>query len=265
MKTSALALLIAFVPLLSRAAGAEDSAIEPPIAAGEISRALSLLAPADGWSLKPDQKTEFDTRSWALEALADGSEIFTFKGKTPEQKRAVLRDKGNLSSVSAYTLQSLGKKDQREDSASVVFHKGRLYALTKCTDNGGADGRDCLTVTRQVCEFVKEPAVEFPKKLSDELKVIEVRALATILTLRGADHQLENVSKHGNRLGLKDPLQTTKGKLTAKDKAKAVAAHKRAKELCEIADLGGGGAKVAALRSATPEGMNSAADPADKK
>ncbi len=241
-----LVFVAAFFPAAARA---QTTAHEPPAAAAEIDRALKLLNPAPGWSIKADQKVEFDARDWSLETLADGSEIFTFKGRAQEQKRVILRDNGQLSSISAYTL-AAGAKPAREESSSVVFHKGRVHALTKCTDAGGKEGRDCLTVTPGVCEYVNGPALGFPAKLSEELKVLEVRALATILTLRGADHQLENVSRHGSRLGLKDPLQTTKGKLSGKDKSAAGKARERARDLCRAAALDGSPTSVAS-RGAT--------------
>lgn len=226
-----------------------DTAPAIPIAGDELQRALSLLTPATGWSITPDQKAAFDTKLWNLESLTDGSEIFTLLEPKPsvEQKRVILRDKGVLSSVSAYTLDPLQKGAMKEQSSSVVFHKGRLYALTQCSDNGDKAGRDCLTVTKNVCEFVNQPQRELPAKVSDELKVVEVRALATILTLRGVNHQLENVAKHGNRMGLKDPMQTTKGKLIAKDQAKAKSTRQRALELCRTAALNRDDAKIAAL------------------
>ncbi|MCM2283106.1 MAG: hypothetical protein NDI61_14785 [Bdellovibrionaceae bacterium] len=238
------ALLALSVPALSvKAHGAGPSTVEPATP-DDLRHALTLLTPAKGWSIASDQHAVFDAKLWSREALNDGSEIFTAQmdGKSApsdaspvsEQKRVILRDGTNLSSVSAYALTREKTGALTEASSSIVFHKGRLYALTRCEDQGGAKGRDCLTVTRQLCEYARAPG-EMPTRLSDELKVIEVRALATILALRGPDHQLENVARHGSRMGLKDALQTTKGKFLAKKKEIQSKALARARSLCELA------------------------------
>jgi hypothetical protein len=77
----------------------------------------------------------------------------------------------------------------------------------------------------------------FPKKVADQLKVLEVRAIATILAMRGPEHQLDNLAKHGNRLGLNNPLQTTKGKLTSKDVKVVDQAKNVARQICQAAHL----------------------------
>lgn len=212
-----------------------------PVEPAEIQHALSLLPPTKGWSIGDKQRVAADSQLWSTETLEDGSEIFTARASSAEleHKRVILRDGANVSSISFYILtkSKSSRGPAHEESASIVFHKGRLHALTKCSDNGDKSGRDCLTVSRLVCGFVKAPEADLPKALNDELKVLEVRALATILTLRGAEHQLENVSRHGGRMGLKDPLQTTKGKLTAKDGGKRARALDRARELCRLSKL----------------------------
>lgn len=213
--------------------------VSQPIAQPTIERALAFLNPAKGWSVNASQKVEFDQKIWAREALSDGSEIFSLqtRAQDEEQKRAILRDGENVSSISSYQLEPAkkGKKNQEERSASVVFFKGDLFAITQCRDDGTKLGRNCLTVTPDVCEYVKQAAAaeaEVPSKVSEQLKVLEIRALATILTLRGPNHQLENVARHGNRLGLNNPLQTTKGKLISKNKDLVKRVKADAQSLC---------------------------------
>lgn len=213
-------------------------AISAPVPKPTVEKALAFLNPAKGWSVNATQRVDFDQKLWTREALGDGSEIFSYqaaKSKEEEQKRAILRDGENLSSISSYQLAPAkkGAKIQEERSASVVFHKGDLFAVTQCRDDGTKLGRNCITVTPDVCEYVKEEEPkEFPKKVSEQLKVLEIRALATILTLRGTNHQLENVARHGNRLGLNNPLQTTKGKLISKNKDLVKRVKADAKALC---------------------------------
>jgi hypothetical protein len=215
-----------------------------------IDKALTFLNPALGWSVNAKQKVDFDDKIWSKEALSDGSEIYKMVA-TPagveEEKRVILRDGENVSSITSFALsKDEKKKTVHEESASVIFHKGSLYAVTQCRDENDKAGRNCLTVTRELCSYVAKPATEFPKVVGDQLKVLEVRALATILALRGADHQLENMAKHGNRLGLKNPLQTTKGKLTAKDAKFVEKVRGEARAICQASNLDSDSKAVAA-------------------
>ena len=238
---AALVSVSAFSKEIRMAPPSKAAPLSLPVTQAVAQKSLTFLNPAQGWSIDGKQKVEFDAKLWKKEALSDGSEIYNFVGKQGEkedQKRVILREGENLSSISSFRLlKDKGKTEIHEESASVVFHKGDLYAVTQCRDENTKDGRNCLTVTRQICGFVTEPAKELPKSISDQLKVIEVRALATILTLRGPDHQLENLAKHGNRLGLKNPLQTTKGKLTAKDEKLVSKVREEARSICQSANL----------------------------
>lgn len=233
-------LLVSTALLSLSAVAAQESPVSPslPVPKSAVEKALLFLNPAKGWSVNSTQKVDFDQKLWTREALADGSEIFSYqtaKVSEEEQKRAILRDGENLSSISSYQLAPLkkGKKAQEERSASVVFLKGDLFAITQCRDDGTKLGRNCITVTPDVCDYIKaEQTVEVPSKVSEQLKVLEIRALATILTLRGTSHQLENVARHGNRLGLNNPLQTTKGKLISKNKDLVRRVKTDAKALC---------------------------------
>ncbi len=224
--------------------------VQLPVDKAIVDKALGFLNPAVGWSVNAKQKVDFDNRIWSKEALSDGSEIYKMVA-TPagveEEKRVILRDGENLSSITSFSLNKDSKKKTvHEESASVIFHKGALYAVTQCRDENDKAGRNCLTVTREVCAYVAKPAAQFPKVIGDQLKVLEVRALATILALRGADHQLQNMANHGNRLGLKHPLQTTKGKLTAKDTKFVEKVRAEARSICQASNLDSDNKTVAA-------------------
>lgn len=211
------------------------------IAPEQLERGAHFLTATTGWNLNKNEQIEFDQRLWSLEKLSDGSEIYTLKAdlaNNPREKRVVLRAGSSLSSISSYILKPMKTKGNRllkstaEEAASVLFHQGALYAVTQCHDRGDNRGRDCLTASRNVCEFVRNPKSELPKHVTEELKVLEVRALATILALRGAEHQLDNLARFGDRMGLKDALQTTRGKLTAKDAMARSKAIQQARALC---------------------------------
>ena len=159
---------------------------------------------------------EFDKAKWKVEREGDGTELFTAKTGI-EVRLAAMRDTGgSLESVTTYQLKSGEAKDKPESAASVFFSKGKLAAYVTCEDSAEKDsiGRICVTATPKLCQGLRAGNGVAPDALK-ELESYEMKALAVILTLRGADHQLENVVRSGNRLGLKTALQTTKGQLIA--------------------------------------------------
>ena len=163
---------------------------------------------------------------------------------------AIIRSQttSSIESFTAYSLRAntstAGTKP--ETSASVFFESGKLKAFTICEDAGGKDslGRTCVTATPKLCENLKKSdAIQ-----TDTLKAVdtfEMRAIATILTLRGPDHQLDNVVRTGNRLGLKSAMQTTKGQLLALSK-------QIAKDATDAANVSATAIATAELSDGTP-------------
>jgi hypothetical protein len=170
----------------------------------------SLAVTADG-------KIKADSSQWKIEKEGDGTELFT-SIKTPQARAAVLRNSGGMESFTAYILKGppKGSDVKPENASAVFFDKGKLSAITLCEDTGEKDsfGRTCVTATPKLCQTLHK-AETVAEETIKEIDLFEMRALATILTLRGPDHQLENVVRAGNRLGLKSSLQTTKGQLMA--------------------------------------------------
>ena len=205
--------------------------------ASDFTRIAKLVQLPDPVKIANDGKLVIDKSKWASSKEADGTELLTSKVKEPAEARiAVIRSQttSNIESFTAYSLKGAGAVSgtKQESSASVFFDNGKLKAFTVCEDSGSKDsiGRTCVTATPRLCENLKKSdPIE-----ADTLKVVdtfEMRAIATILTLRGADHQLDNVVRTGNRLGLKSSLQTTKGQLMAFSKqiAQDVAAQEAEK------------------------------------
>lgn len=163
--------------------------------------------------------SEFDKSAWSIEKQDDGTELYTFK-KKPEARAAVMRaGDGTLESITTY--KTAGKT---ETAASMTFEKGVARSFTSCEDAGGKDfGRVCVTATRELCGALKAGTLQAEQL--KETDTAEMRALAILLTLRGADHQLDNMVRSGNRLGLKTALQTTKGQILAMAKEVAIEQH----------------------------------------
>lgn len=189
--------------------------------ASDFTRIAKLVKLPDPVKIGSDGKLVVDKSKWLSSKEADGTELLTSKIKEPAEARiAVIRSQttSNIESFTAYSLKGAGiiSGTKQESSASVFFDNGKLKAFTICEDSGSKDsiGRTCVTATPRLCENLKKSdPIE-----ADTLKAVdtfEMRAIATILTLRGADHQLDNVVRTGNRLGLKSSLQTTKGQLMA--------------------------------------------------
>lgn len=166
-------------------------------------------------NVKPDKK------NWLAEKEEDGTELFTLKAKKSADssvRAAALKGKdGKLESLTAYKLTDVKKSSSKEEDASTVFFESsKLAALTSCEDReaSGAPGRICVTATTKLCSALQN-GTGVTAEILKEMDAYEMRALAIVLTLRGSDHQLDNVVKTGNRLGLKSALQTTKGQLMA--------------------------------------------------
>jgi hypothetical protein len=172
--------------------------------------------------------SEYDKKAWSIETQDDGTELYTLKSKSqsksksksktkkkPEARAAIMRDKkGDLESMTAYELSDkLSGGD--ETAGAMIFETGRLRAFTSCETENSV-GRVCVTATPDLCHALKAGNVR-PEEMK-QMETYEMRALAILLTLRGTDHQLDNMVKSGNRLGLKTALQTTKGQLLALSK-----------------------------------------------
>ena len=190
--------------------------------ATEFERITQLVKLPYPVTITHDGELRADKSKWTSSKESDGTELLTSKEKEPAEARvAVIRSKTTLESFTSYSLKAAatGTTTKPETSSSVFFDQGKLAAFTMCEDSGGKDslGRTCVTATPKLCQDLKksEPIEEDTMKKVDSF---EMRAIATILTLRGADHQLDNVVRTGNRLGLKSALQTTKGQLVALSK-----------------------------------------------
>ena len=164
---------------------------------------------------------EIDSAKWSKEKDEEGTDLYTVKMGDETKAAAMKTSDGALEAFMSYTLKKdpadkAAKKPGEENSSAVFFSKGRLTAFTSCEDDNEKDpiGRICITATEKLCQGLRSGEGVTPDALT-EVESFETRALAGILTLRGADHQLENVVKSGNRLGLKSGLQTTKGQLMA--------------------------------------------------
>ncbi|RYZ75757.1 MAG: hypothetical protein EOP05_06980, partial [Proteobacteria bacterium] len=174
-----------------------------------------LLVTPSKLSVSEAGDLKFDTAVWSSAKQPDGTLLLTFTQadkktkKVPEARAAVLRSKeGVLESMTSY-------ESKTTEEATTVFFDGKtVSAFVSCENRNGKDiGRVCVTATPKLCKAVGEGAVT--PDIVKEMDSFEMRSLAILLTLRGPDHQLENVVKSGNRLGLKSALQTTKGQLLA--------------------------------------------------
>jgi len=182
-----------------------------------------LLSPPAHLQVNIAGLSEYDKKAWTIEKQDDGTELYTWK-KKPEARAAIMRNAaGDVESMTAYKLGVKGA----ESSGTLIFDKGSLKSYTSCEDQDSV-GRVCVTATHDLCQAIRAGNVR-PEDMKS-MDTNEMRSLAILLTLRGSDHQLENMVKSGNRLGLKTALQTTKGQLIAlsNEVAKEVAAKDRA-------------------------------------
>lgn len=151
--------------------------------------------------------------TWKHERDTEGTDILSDQ---KQAKVAVLKTgDGVIESVISYRLDRK-EKASLENSSALFFGDGHLKALTQCEERAEFEkvGRVCITATPKLCRDLRTGQGVNPDDLAG-LESFETRALASILTLRGSDHQLDNMVKSGNRLGLKSGLQTTKGQLIA--------------------------------------------------
>lgn len=185
----------------------------------ELDRFLGVKASATAkrdWEIKPDGNIEFDKNIWTASKDEEGSEIYLIKkpvGAT-EQKRTVIRNEDRrIRTISEYRL-----VDQKENYWFVFFLDQQLAAATTCTDKTSDGLRSCTTAIPSVCKSLpasKTTEWTLPKAIVPDVDLVEKRALATVLSMRGEGHQMENMAKTGNLIGLKHRLQTTRGRLTA--------------------------------------------------
>lgn len=186
----------------------------------DYSKAFQLVRLRIPLKIDDAGKIEAETEKWKLDKDPEGTELFTAK-TGPETRVAAMKNEDHqLDSLTTY---SLGGAAKAETSYTVFFKKGKLAAFTNCEDANekSSVGRSCVTATPKLCQNLKKSEGIDPETLK-EVDLYEMRSLAAILTLRGADHQLENVVRSGNRLGLKSALQTTKGLIYALAKKLAV-------------------------------------------
>ncbi len=196
------AILVSGFSLAADAGTAQASAsVASPNA---FSYTAKLLSPPARLFVNEKGSTEYDKKSWSVEPQSDGTELYTLK-KKPEIKAAVLRStSGTLESVTTYKL------DHGEESGTLFYESGTLKAYTTCADRKEV-GRVCLTATPRLCAAMKDQNIS--SDVMKEMDEYEMKSLSFLLNLRGSDHQLENMAKSGNRLGLKTALQTTQGQL----------------------------------------------------
>ncbi len=188
----------------------------------ELDRFLQVRKPASvkhaprDWEVKSDGTIEFDKNLWTASKDDEGSEVFIFKKPTgaTEQKRTVIRnDDQSIRTISEYRL-----VDKKENYWFVFFLDQQLAAATTCTDKTSDGLRSCTTAIPSVCKSLpadKTTEWTLPKAIVPDVDLVEKRALATVLSMRGEGHQMENMAKTGNLIGLKHKLQTTRGRLTA--------------------------------------------------
>lgn len=197
-----------------------NAAVLPASGAGiqaELDRFLEIRKPVAkrDWEVRADGKIEFDKTVWSATKDEEGSEVFEVKkpsGAT-EQKRTVIRnDDQTIRTISEYRL-----INQKENYWFVFFLEQKLAAATTCTDKTADGLRSCATAIPSVCKSLpasKAADWSLPKAVVPDVDLVEKRALATVLSMRGEGHQMENMAKTGNLIGLKHKLQTTRGRLT---------------------------------------------------
>lgn len=182
----------------------------------ELDRFLGSRKPAAkrDWEVKPDGQIVFDKSVWNSTTDAEGSEVFTLKKSDSEQKRTVIRNEDKtIRTISEYRLDS-----KKENYWFVFFLDQKLAAATTCNDKTKDGLRNCVTAIPSVCKSLpKNRATSWtlPKAVIPDVDLVEKRALATVLSMRGESHQMENMAKTGNLIGLKHKLQTTRGRLTS--------------------------------------------------
>ena len=125
----------------------------------------------------------------------------------------IRNDDKTIRTISEYSI-----VNNKENYWFVFFLDQKLAAATTCTDKTADGLRNCSTAIPSVCKSLpKSKATDWtlPKPVVPDVDLVEKRALATVLSMRGEGHQMENMAKTGNLIGLKHKLQTTRGRLTA--------------------------------------------------
>ena len=181
----------------------------------DFAKATDLIHLPLPYKLSASGKLEADSSKWKVEHDSEGTDLLTSKSGDETRMAAMNSTDGVIESLTSYTLKNT-KSIKSESATTVFFDKGKMTAFTSCEDTGVKDslGRVCVTATPLLCRSLKKgDGVEV--ETLKQVDLFEMRSLAAILTLRGPDHQLENVVKSGNRLGLKSALQTTKGQIYA--------------------------------------------------
>ncbi len=206
----ALIALIGFMPALASAATHGDYAMIGSLA--KLPRPIRI----DDSGLK----LVADAKNWHREKDEDGTDLLNLKS-SPETRVAAIRKTqgGAIEALVAYSLAKTKDKSEAgpESSSGLFFGAGgKLTAFTACEDEGAKSsvGRVCVTATPKLCEGLRKNE-GLTIAILREAEIFEMRTLASLLTLRGSDHQLDNVVRFGNRLGLKSALQTTRGQLLA--------------------------------------------------
>jgi len=188
---------------------ANTHAARSPLDYAEASRFLKVPL-----QLTREGHLSFQKTQWERVLDSDGTELLS--ARKQKARAALMKDKdGKPEALISYKLNQKGKTE-RESSNALFFERGRLSAVTTCEEFEKARdlGRICVTATPALCTDLRNGNGIDPKSLEDTEKY-ETRALASILTLRGPDHQLDNMIATGNKLGLKSSLQTTRGQILA--------------------------------------------------
>lgn len=188
----------------------------------DVGHALLAFPHGPDWKLASRGPTEFDARIWTREDQGSGVEMFARRGGG-EEKRVVLREGDELNSAAWYSLApkrgvaSTKSRSDRpreiEDSGALLFDEDGWAGVSKCHDDGDEAGRVCETVTPTLCARLQSDRFVIGESELESVQKAEVRAISLALALRGPDHQLDNLIRFGNRMGLKDAAQTTKGRL----------------------------------------------------
>lgn len=180
-----------------------------PLDYAEASRFLKVPL-----QLTREGQLSFQKTQWERVFDSDGTELLS--AKKEKARAALMRDKdGKPEALISYKLTQKGKSE-RESSNALFFESGKLTAVTTCEQIEKARdlGRVCVTATPALCTDLRAGKGIDTQSL-EQTEKYETRALASILTLRGPDHQLDNMIATGNKLGLKSSLQTTRGQILA--------------------------------------------------
>ena len=186
-------------------------AASPGLDYAESSRFIKLPL-----ALSRDGKLNYKTENWKSETDPDGTDLLT--AKKLRARAAVLKNKsGKVEALVSYVMkpETMNTKSDLEEGQALYFDgDGHLAAVTVCDEVKAARdlGRVCVTATPKLCGDLRSGKGVDPETLQ-RAESFETRTLASLLTLRGSDHQLDNLLKTGNRLGLKSSLQTTRGQL----------------------------------------------------